>query len=469
MEFSEDFNEAQELEMALEKFESMLKSREEVFFDVEEIELVVDHFIDNQNNNRAKKAISVGCSQHPYSLELKIKEAEVLLASGKSTQALDSLLKLAAIERSNVDILMLISGIYSRQKNHLKAIEFLTKALSNADETESEDIYFDLGLELEYSGKFEDALEIFKEILTKSPENDAVGYELLYCYSELDKCEEAVSFFNEFVDNNPYSFLGWYNLGISYSKINLFEKAALAFDYCTLIEPEVSLPYYQKAFMYLESGDYRKALETYQDCMETDENSAILYTYVGECHEKLDEYQEAIQSYAKAIELDENLADAWLGIGVVYDLIGDTEQGIPYLRKAAELNNAGDYVLVYCEALTKAGQFDEAESIYKALETKEDRNTSYWLDYSNLHAECYGLESALYILDKGNAKINSDLFATRKAALLFKFGMTAEGTLLIEDLLESNAFKYEDFLDYYPDGEKLSLLSELIDLHKNFR
>ncbi len=468
MDFSEDFNEAQELNLALSKFESMLKTREEVFFDVEEIELVVDHFIENQNNNRAKKAIQVGCSQHPYSIDLRIKEAEVLLASGKNTLALDNLLKLASIETTNTEIHLLIAGIYSRQKNHFKALEYLERAHQMADAFEGDDIYFDLGLEYEQTGKFERALTIFKEILERNPDNDAAAYEILYCYSELERTQESVTFFLQFVDNNPYSFLGWYNLGICYSKNNDFTAAAKAFDYCTLIEPEVSLPYYQKAFMHLEVNNYHAALETYQDCLKTDENSAILYTYIGECYEKLEQYHDALAAYSKAVELDEKLPDAWLGIGVVYDLLERTDQALAYLKKAADLNLTGDYMLVYCEALVKSGELDEAEALYKTHKKQEEKNLSFWLDYSHMQAEKYGLDVALATLDEGATHLTHIEIQYRKAALLCKFGMQQEGALVLESCLAEAPEKWEEFTEYFPEGSNLALLMEFIDLPKNF-
>lgn len=466
MEYSEDFNEAQELEQALDKFENMLKNRTEVFFDVEEIELVVEHFIFNQNNNRAKKAIKIGCSQHPHSIELKIKEAEVLFSSGKSTQALDALLKLENIDRFNSDIPLIIASIYSRQKNHLKAIEYLNKAYLRADESEKADIQFDLALEYESGGKFEKALELLKNMIAENPENDAVGYELLYCFSELDKDKEAVSFFSDFVDNNPYSFLGWYNLGICHSKTKDYNAAARAFDFCTLIEPEVSLPFYQKAFMYLELGDFKKALETYQDCLESDEPNAVLYTYMGECYEKLDELDEAISCYAKAIELDDQVADAWLGLGVVMDLQGDSIGALDYLKKASELNHGSDYKLVYAEALTKNDFLESAEEIYNDLVKTEEKNLSFWLDYSHFLSCKSGFESALAIIDEAEIHLKSAALGYRKAAILYKQGMIKEAELVLAACLDIDSTMVDEFLEYYPEGETLALLAEFIDLHK---
>ncbi|TXC77084.1 tetratricopeptide repeat protein [Luteibaculum oceani] len=468
MQYSDDFNQADELQSILNRFEDMLRNREEVFFDVEEIELMVDHFIENQNNNRAKKAIAIGCSQHPASIELKIKEAEVLLSSGKSTKALDSLLKLANIERFNPDLLLLIGGIYSRQKNHTEAINFFKRAMKCCDKADKLDILFDIGLEYEYSGKFETALEIFKEILLKSPGNDAVGYELLFCFAELEKNKEAISFFREFVDENPYSFLGWYNLGICYSKEQEFNNAARAFDFCILIEPQVSLPYYQKAFMFLELNEYDKALETYLDCLENDEGSSVLHTYIGECQEKLEQYEDAMVSYTKAIEIDDNNPDAWLGIGVVQDLMGHTVNALPYLKKATEINSGSDYNLVYCEALCKLEMYDEAEVVYKEMEKHEEKNTAFWLDYSNLISLKYGIEAALVLLDDIYGKFPNVSFLYRKAAFLYKFGMFKEAELILEAAVEEDSSRVDEFLEYYPEGKTIGLLSEFIDLQQKF-
>ncbi len=466
MDLPEGYFESNELDSALAKFENMLKNRETCFFDVEEIELVVEHFIFNQNNNRARKAIKIGCEQHPDSLELKIKEAEVLISSGKNTQALDKLLKLEQIDRFNQHIPMLIAGIYSQQKNHHQAISYLQKALTKVEEDEGSDIIFDLALEYESLGQFDTALKILKDELLKWPENDAIAYEILYCYAELDKESEAVSYFSSFLDENPYSFLGWYNLGICYSKIDEYEKAATAFDYCTILDPEVSLPYYQKAFMHLELGEYEKALHTYQDCLESDEPNAIIYTYMGECYEKLNDLDTAKDFYSMAINADDLVADAWLGMGVVLDLEGNTEKALKFLSKAAELNRTPDYLLVYAEALCKLELFEEADAIYKELFESEYRNTSFWLDYAHYHLLISNAATAVSVIDDALNKLKDPALHYRRCAYLFMMGLQKEAEIVLQDCLDSNPDGLIDFLEYYPDAKALALLSEFIDLHK---
>lgn len=466
MDLPEGYFESDELDSALAKFENMLKNRETCFFDVEEIELVVEHFIFNQNNNRAKKAIKIGCEQHPDSLELKIKEAEVLISSGKSTQALDRLLKLEQIDRFNQHIPMLIAGIYSQQKNHHQAINYLQKALNKVEEDEGSDIIFDLALEYESLGQFDTALKILKEELLKYPENDAIAYEILYCYAELDKEAEAVTYFSSFIDENPYSFLGWYNLGICYSKIDEYEKAAAAFDYCTILDPEVSLPYYQKAFMHLELGEYERALHTYQDCLESDEPNAIIYTYMGECYEKLNDLDTAKEFYGLAIKADDLVADAWLGMGVVLDLEGKTQKALKFLAKAAELNHTPDYLLVYAEALCKLELFEEADAIYKELFESEYRNTSFWLDYAHYHLLISNAATAVSVIDDALNKVNDSALHYRRCAYLFMMGLHKEAENVLQECLDSNPDGLIDFLEYYPDAKALALLSEFIDLHK---
>ena len=54
------------------KFESMLKTDDVYFFDAEDFQDIIHHYLNNGKIALAKKAIKIGLQQHPGSIELKI-------------------------------------------------------------------------------------------------------------------------------------------------------------------------------------------------------------------------------------------------------------------------------------------------------------------------------------------------------------------------------------------------------------
>ena len=70
---------SEELKPSIEKFEQMLKTNHIYFFDAQEFEDIVLHYIGYGQNQLAKKAIKMGLDQHPHDIELLLLQSEMLI------------------------------------------------------------------------------------------------------------------------------------------------------------------------------------------------------------------------------------------------------------------------------------------------------------------------------------------------------------------------------------------------------
>ena len=103
----EDFNQYNEDEdyaASLDRFEQMLKKNEHYFFDVEEFEILIDHYLEKTDTKKAKKVIDISLKQHPTSSTLKLKKAQFLTAIHKPNKALEILNSLEVLEPFNSEI-----------------------------------------------------------------------------------------------------------------------------------------------------------------------------------------------------------------------------------------------------------------------------------------------------------------------------------------------------------------------------
>src|SRR5690606_40726904 len=87
----------------IEKFEEMLKSRNSYFFDVEDIEFLVDYYIERGVHHKARKAAMHGLSLYPQSSALLLKHAHTLLMCIKPVLAMELLNYMVAAESLNSD------------------------------------------------------------------------------------------------------------------------------------------------------------------------------------------------------------------------------------------------------------------------------------------------------------------------------------------------------------------------------
>ena len=97
-------NEEEDYNLSLSKFESMLKTNKVLFFDSEEFEEIILHYLDIGKANLAKKALKLALDQHPKSTGLKLVQVEMLVYDDKLEIAEKIIKKLYAIEPNNKEI-----------------------------------------------------------------------------------------------------------------------------------------------------------------------------------------------------------------------------------------------------------------------------------------------------------------------------------------------------------------------------
>ena len=97
-------HEEEEYNLSLSKFESMLKTNKVFFFDSEEFEEIILHYLDMGKATLAKKALKLGLEQHPKSTGLKLVQVEMLIYDDKLDLAEKLLNELYAIEPTNEEI-----------------------------------------------------------------------------------------------------------------------------------------------------------------------------------------------------------------------------------------------------------------------------------------------------------------------------------------------------------------------------
>ena len=102
--------------LSINKYEAMLKSNKVLFFDSNEFENIIHHYLDEGQLSKAKKAITLGLSQHPSSINLKLFEVEILVFENKLDAAEEILNNLQEIEPKNDEIYIQKASIFSKKK-----------------------------------------------------------------------------------------------------------------------------------------------------------------------------------------------------------------------------------------------------------------------------------------------------------------------------------------------------------------
>ncbi len=462
------FDESQEKALAW-RFENMLKEKKTLFFDVDELEHLIDYY--NSRNETAKAIDVVGYALeiHPNSGTLLVNCAQLYLSIHKPQEALRYLNLAESFEPFNHELFYTKGSIFSQLRQHEKAIEQYKKALEYADSGEKEDICLQLAFENENMDNYDEAINYLKEILNSNPENETALYEIGFCFDVSEKLEEGKLFFSQFVDDQPYSYIGWYNLGITYGKLDLFEKAVSCYDFSIAIKQDFSSAYFNKAHCFSQMGNYTQALECFRETLEIDKEDSLSHYYIGECYEKLEQLNKAISSYKKAIEIDDFIADAWMGISNCYFDLGQYHDSLSHIKKAISLDdNNADYYYLLGDIQAQLGFLEEALISYKKVLEIDEDDESILIDLAKIAEETDNTDLAMdyYCLGVKNQPNNGKLLYNFVAFLL-KRGDQINAYFYLDLALKKHFDERVELFDAYAEAMYDEQVIEMIEYYRN--
>ncbi|MDX9694664.1 MAG: tetratricopeptide repeat protein [Bacteroidales bacterium] len=406
----EDIFQNDEYDELLNRWEDMLKNKKKYFFDVFEFENIIDYYIDTDKANNALKAITLAAEQHPTSIIIQLKKAQVFIDKGQSAQALKIIEQLELIESSNVDVYLVKGAALNALNRYSEAERAFDLAISLSFDEKAEVIQ-SVANAFEQIGKYQVSLKYLLEAYKLDPTNLLILFDIGYCYEKLGQIKKSIDYYLRYLDREPFSENAWYNLGILYTKAEMFDKAVEAYEFALAINPEFSLAYFNLANAYSNNEDFLKAIENYQEYLNYDGNSVEVLSYMGDCYESLKDYDHAFEYYDSAIKEDEFFADAYFGkanilyqqnkyneslefvnkalsiddlnaeyhylLGSIFSDLKDYDSASKSYKKAFEIDaTESDFVLALNESLVKINKFIEAKDILIGFLKENRKNAS---------------------------------------------------------------------------------------------
>jgi len=371
-------NEEEDYNLSLSKFESMLKTNKILFFDSEEFEEIILHYLDMGKATLAKKALKLALEQHPKSTGLKLVQVEMLVYDDKLDIAEKLLNELYAIEPNNEEIYIQKANIYSKRDNHEKAVELLKVALKYTDDYA--DVYNLIGMEYLFMDNLELAKENFIKCLEEDTEDQGALYNVVYCFEFLDQNEEAIAYLEKYIDMNPYSEIAWHQSGRLNYGLKKYEEALRAFDYATLIDDEFLGAFMEKAKSLERLKRYEDAIEAYERTIELDDPTSYALLRIGKCYEKLGNKALAIKYFNKTVHEDPLLDKGWIAITDFYVRQKNYQKALFFVNKALNIDNQNRmYWKRYATINKEMNFFEEAEFGYRKAVEFGDTALDTWL------------------------------------------------------------------------------------------
>lgn len=461
----EDFENINQL---VSRYEAAVKTGQNLFFDVDEFEMIIDHYLMLNEIDRAARVLTAAKVQHPGEMMLRLKEAQIAVGKRKFQKAQQILDELDEMNPGDPDILRNKASTYSMLGEFEKAIETYLHLLEITVE-EKDEMLSEIAFEYENIGNFELALEYLKLALEENPENETVIYELSFCFEILDQLDQSIDFFSRFLDRYPYSSIAWFSLGVAYNATELFEKAVQAFDYAIAIDDTFAAAYFNKANALANIGFFPQAIAAYKETFRYETPEAVTHYYIGECYERLEDFRNARAAFLKAIEIDKKMADAWMGAGSSSEALEEYKEALRYMRKACELDKTNaEFWFLLGDTLILNNEPEEALTAYQRVSELEPENPEIWLEYSDLLSSRFGkLEEAITILLKGieNLPAKPDLYY-RLGTYYMLSGRQQQAFETFSQALMMDFEGHAEIFEYKPEFRHNADIIDLIDTYR---
>ncbi|WP_179346358.1 tetratricopeptide repeat protein [Winogradskyella ursingii] len=425
----------------LTRFESMLKTNDILFFDSNEFENIIHHYLENGKIALAKRAIKLGLEQHPTSINLRLFQVEILVIENKFPEANDILEMLHNLEPLNEEIYIQKANVLSKQDEHQKAIDTLLIALDLSTTPQDDgDLYALIGMEYLFLDQFENAIIYFKKCLETDTTDYSALHNIVYCYDFLNKNEEAIEYLNNFLDKNPYCEVAWHQLGRQYFAIKEYGKANASFDFAIISDDTFVGAYIEKGKVLEKVKNYEEAIENYKVTLALEDPTSFALLRMGHCYSKLGQDDLAIQFFTKTVEEDPLLDKGWIAITKFYMKHLNYQKALYYIKRAVNID--GDNVLywkLYATVNKRLNFLEEAERGYKRTIELGNYELDTWICRADILIALGEYEGAIYNLIQAsefypeNAEIEY-----RLGGLYFTTHQTDEGRFHLKNAMRLN-------------------------------
>ena len=263
-----------------------------------------------------------------------------------------------------------------------------------------------LGIELKSQGKFDEAIDHYRQALKLKPKYAESHNNWGSALESQGKFDEAVSHFRQALRIEPDYACGHSTLGATLAKQGKLEEAAAHLTEALRLEPYVANTHRNLGSVLIWQGKLDEAVAHLTEALRLEPDFADAHSNLGVAFVKQGKYDEALAHFTEALRIEPGHADAHTNLGKLLN------EAIIRLRKAVQLNpNSSLAHLNLARALESEGRIDEAITHYReALRLKPDwlslMNNLAWLLATNKETELHNPEEAVQLAERASELTN---------------------------------------------------------------
>lgn len=191
---------------------------------------------------------------------------------------------------------------------------------------------------LEMTDQNKDALENVNLLLALDEKNIPLTKKKGTLLRKMGQYQDSIDTFEILLNRGKIDVEVYYNLAFNYVELGDFDNAKEMFKKCIMLEPENPYAHKDLGVLYLKMNCYEWAVEEMIDAINLEPNVAEFHYSLGVSYMMLSQIDEAKESLLKAIDLEPNNPDALAYLGYVYIVEKDDKKAQFVLQKALAID-----------------------------------------------------------------------------------------------------------------------------------
>jgi tetratricopeptide (TPR) repeat protein len=432
---------------------------------------IIDYYQGKELIAKALEVTGVAISIYPFSSELLIKKAGLLLQMQESRQALAVIREAELLNHTDIDLFILKTDALLALDQQEKAVKLLQEALEHFEGEERIDLLFELADVYEDYEEFEKVFDCLKWILEEDPNNEEALYKICFWTDFTGRNEESIRLHQHIIDEYPYNELAWFNLAAAFQGLKLYEKSIEAYKFALAINEKFDFAWRNMGDACIRLRQYKEAIEALEKVLELSPPEPVIYEAIAHCHDRLRCYAQARFYYRKASHLNQTNSRLLYKIANTYYREGQWRACIKQLEVALKMHRLQpEYHLLMGECKMQLGQHKDALQHLSDVVRIRPRSIAGWEALIRCLYDARYLDDALeqsenaYRITQGKP-----LFLYYKSAVLLASRKPKDAVLFLEKALDKQPRLLKKFIALNPSVLQNQLIVDVLARYKRRR
>ena len=187
-----------------------------------------------------------------------------------------------------------------------------------------------------YMNRYQDAKNIFDQLLKLNPDDVTILFNRGTAYANLGKYEEALADFNRYLELKPDNAAALSNRGGVYKYLERYEEAFADFNRSLKLKPDDAIALANRGGVNVDLEKYAEALVDLNRALEITPNKYVALVNRGILYTKLRKYAEALVDFDRTLELSPDNPEIFYNLACLFSLWGKADNALTYLEKALD-------------------------------------------------------------------------------------------------------------------------------------